>query len=72
MVINDQHLSELIANHTPVEINDEWFMIEPAVQGRCDGCYFRDKLTCPVKAVNICCSNGGNIIIKYDGRQKKD
>ena len=54
-----------------IEINKEHFRIIANRAGSCDGCYFdslKDKefpeSNCPVLAVTICCSNGGNILKK--------
>lgn len=47
MTINDPELARIIKNKLPIDIN---------------GCYFQSQLTCPVKAVTYCTSNGGNIL----------
>lgn len=51
MTINDPELTKIIKNKLPIDI-----------RGKCDGCYFQNQLTCPVKAVTYCTSNGGNIL----------
>lgn len=42
------------------ENKEKEFNIIHNKKGSCDECYFRGK-TCPILAVTICCSNGGNI-----------
>lgn len=61
MTLNDQELAKIIKDKTPITISRKQFVIESNPIGTCDGCYFLDK-NCPAKAVNICCSNGGNIL----------
>lgn len=60
MTLKDQKLAEIVKNKIPVIINNKRYIVESNPIGTCDGCYFVDK-ECPAKAVNICCSNGGNI-----------
>lgn len=61
MTLNDQGLAKIIKDKTPITISRRQFIVESSPVGTCDGCYFLDK-NCPAKAVNICCSNGGNIL----------
>ena len=61
MILKDKNIQDLVDTHTPVKIGDNEFYIEPNSKGSCEGCYFINK-TCHMKAVNICCSNGGNIL----------
>ena len=73
MVINDQKLALMIKENRTIEINGEEFRIIANKRGSCDGCYFSeytDKVypenNCPILAVTICCSNGGNIFEKVE------
>lgn len=61
MTLNDPELAKIIKNSIAVEIDNKKFTVEPAIGGRCDGCYFQSKPKCPTKAVNMCTSNNGNI-----------
>lgn len=62
MTINDPELARIIKNKLPIDINGKQFIVESSKRGKCDGCYFQNQLTCPVKAVTYCTSNGGNIL----------
>lgn len=61
MNLRDVELENIVKNKIPVTINNKKYIVESNPIGTCDGCYFVDK-GCPAKAVNICCSNGGNIL----------
>lgn len=61
MVIKDKELEDIIVNKTPICINGTEYIVERNPIGSCDECYFLGK-TCPMRAVTICCSNGGNIL----------
>ena len=71
MVIRDLKIEQMIEEGRTIEIEHEQFQIIANRKGSCDGCYFdqlKDKLfpasNCPMLAVTICCSNGGNILKK--------
>lgn len=73
MVINDLRITQMIKEHKTIKIAEEEFEIIANRQGSCDGCYFdqySDKPypenNCPILAVTICCSNGGNILKKVE------
>lgn len=61
MNLRDVELENITKNKIPVTINNKEYIVESNPIGTCDGCYFLDK-SCPARAVNICCSNGGNIL----------
>lgn len=64
MVINDQKLAQIIRNKTPILINGSNYYVVSQPNGSCDNCVFQLEPTCPQKAVTICTSNGGNILVK--------
>lgn len=68
MTLNDQELTRIIKDRTPVQIDNKLFIIEPNPIGSCDGCYYLNK-NCPTKARHYCCSNGGNILV-FEGNVK--
>ncbi len=57
----DPIVEDLVKNHKPMPLGGKWYYIEPAQRGTCDGCYFINRLDCPLKARYICNVNGGNI-----------
>lgn len=61
MTVNDPEIQRIIEENIPVEIKGKHFKVIPQPSGSCDGCYFHKKV-CNVRAVNICTSNGGNIL----------
>lgn len=62
MTLNDRELAQIVKKQVPVEISGRYYTVHTQKSGLCDNCYFEDKDKCPTKAVNICCSNGGNIL----------
>lgn len=62
MIINDPELANIVRNGTPVNIEGIPYTVHKSKGGSCDGCYFKDKERCPVKAVTYCTSNHGNIL----------
>ena len=63
MIVNDQKLAKIIKDKVPVTIQEQQYYIIPSPSGTCDGCVFLEK-ACPQKAITICTSNGGNILVK--------
>ena len=62
MTINDPELTKIIKNKLPVDINGHQCILESSKGVKFDACYFQSQLTCPLKAVTYCTSNGGNIL----------
>lgn len=69
MVINDPRITQIIKERRTIEIAGNKYYIIANKQGSCDGCYFNQhsdkpypENNCPMLAVTICCSNGGNIL----------
>lgn len=63
MIINDHNLSKVIEQKLPVYIAQKLYYVVKQPTGSCDGCVFINDI-CPQKAVAICTSNGGNILVK--------
>lgn len=70
MTLYDPELAEIIKNREVVEIKGNRYHIESSPLGTCDGCCFMGK-KCPQRAVTYCTSNGGNIIVEANDRQRK-
>lgn len=70
MTLYDPELEEIIKNREIVEIQGDRYYIERSTLGTCDGCFFCGK-QCPQRAVTYCTSNGGNIILEANDKQRE-
>ena len=61
MAAKDPLIDKLVKEQIPVLIGNKKYLIKPKPEGTCGGCIFINK-TCPITAINICNSNGGNIL----------
>ena len=68
MTLHDPELAEIIKNREAVEILSKQYYVEPARGGSCDGCAFCGSggRGCPQRAVTICTSNGGTILVEKE------
>lgn len=66
MNIRDKDLAEITDTNTTIEIENKNYYVKSNRSGSCDGCAFIGGKTCPSKAVTICTSNGGNILVEKE------
>lgn len=70
MTLYDPELAEIIKNRESSRDSSKRYHIESSPIGTCDGCCFMGK-QCPQRAVTYCTSNGGNIIVEANDKQRK-
>lgn len=71
MRLQDPVLEDIVQHDRSIIISGKWFKVRKSPTGSCDNCYFLDKEKCPVLAVTMCCSNGGNIFELDEEKNKQ-